>query len=48
MYPFYTFAILAKAKNGKALLGRHRHIGHAIQERLDQQRRAKAVAARDE
>ena len=35
-----------KIRVGKALVGRHKHNGDAIQERLDQQRRAKAVAAR--
>ena len=37
-----------KSQGGKALVGRHKHNEHAIQERLDQQRRAKALAARND
>jgi len=35
-----------KIRVGKALVGRHKHNGDAFEERLDQQRRAKAIAAR--
>ncbi len=35
-----------KSRGGKALVGPHKHNGHAIHERLDQQRRAKVIAAR--
>ena len=35
-----------KSRGGKTLVGRNKHNEHAIQERLDQHRRAKAVAAR--
>ena len=37
-----------KSRGGKALVGRHKHNGHAIQDRLEKQRRAKAVAARND
>jgi hypothetical protein len=41
-----TICDTCKSRGGNTLVNRYKHNGHVIQERLDQQRRAKAVAAR--